>query len=796
MTLTFEPLLPPIVWVSLAVLAMALWVWYAWSRPEACSRWLWRMILVLTAGGLAAVLTVLLNPIWLKPLPPPAGKPLLTILVDSSASMATSDTGAGTTRFRQAGAATTALAADLRQQFDIRIQTFAQETRPVDVTQLGEMTPDGSVTDLSSPLLDAMVSDRPQGQAVLMISDGVHNAAGHADRALEAAATAKAWDAPVYTTTLGADVLVSDLEVRVPRSQELAFVGQSVPVIVELRQHGVLGDRVNVTLTDASGQETTQQARLNPNAMATTSFLVTPPETGLFQYQIRAASLPGEATTANNASTFQVRVVDKPVRALVLEGKPYWDAKFLLRMLTDDPSLEVDCIVRVSAERFLWRKLTLVDSVGTTVSDGNPVDADSGAGDTNSPDAADGRSPDSANADPDASPDTSESPRFQRQEEMEFTDTVATVLRDRKRLRDYQILLLGREAETYLSDAAVENIRSWIAQDGGSLVCYRGSPVAEPSQKLSRLLPVSWATGRDAAKNEERFRIQVTERGDDLSWLRIGGPEGLTGLPSLAPSGATESIRPLAIVLGRRDSSRGTSPVLTYQPYGTGRVVVVEGSGMWRWAFLAPEYRAMDAAYGTMWQSLLRWLISSGGLLPGEDTALQMDRVSFTEGESMSAVVLRRPELDNAELPPVTLMDDAGRLLQSVQPIPVGEELGVYQVFFGSLPVGHYQAQLSTEQSGATNTRTVHFDVQPDLREKLEVSARPDLMGRIAEISGGESIAVDQLSSLGSRIRTHLQESRPVQYQRQTAWDRWWVLGTILVVWSVTWGLRRRTGLV
>ncbi|MEZ6059318.1 MAG: hypothetical protein R3C19_03040 [Planctomycetaceae bacterium] len=778
MSLTFEPLLPPIAWVTLAVLAVALWGWYATSRPQSCSRRTWSGILILTAAGIGCVLLVLLNPIWLRPLPPPAGKPLLTILVDESGSMATVDADRQATRFQAAVADVEDVAETLAEKFDVRIHTFAEEIRPVSVEQVSEAEPAGTATDLATALLDSLVGDRPQGQAVLLISDGIHNAGGSVSRTLEAAETAKAWDAPVYTKTLGGNVQVDDLEVRVPRSQELAFVGQSVPISVELKQHGRIGDRVSVTLTDPNGETSTTEAPLKPNGSAQASFLVTPPETGLFQYQVRAETLPGEATPANNATTLQVRVVDEPVRALVLEGKPYWDAKFLLRMLTDDPSLEVDCLVRISSERFLWRKLQLVDSVGERTN------------------TADGQNDEAQVADGDS--EVGDQPlKFQRTEDVEFLDDAKSFLRDADKLREYQILLLGREAESYLNEAAVENIRDWIARHGGSLVCYRGSPVAEPDQKLGRLLPVRWAAGRDSSSSESRFRIQVTERGDDLSWLRIGGSEGLSKLPSLAASAATDSLKPLAVVLGRGGGSdEATAPVLTYQPYGTGRVVVVEGSGMWRWAFLPPEYREMDSAYGTLWQSLLRWLISSGGLLPGEDVALQMDRVSFTEGESVSAVVLRRPELDRDNLPPVELFDANGNLLQTVTPLPVGEELGVYQVFLGVLPTGHYESRLVVDERGESVTKSVHFDVRPDLREQLEVSARPDLMQRIAEISGGDIIDTGDPSSIGDAFEEHISKSRSIQYQRTTAWDRWWVLTGVLVLWTVTWGLRRRTGLV
>ena len=44
---------------------------------------------------------------------------------------------------------------------------------------------------------------------------------------------------------------------------------------------------------------------------------------------------------------------------LLLEGKPYWDGKFLVRTLAADPSLELDAIVRVTENRFLMRSLRL-----------------------------------------------------------------------------------------------------------------------------------------------------------------------------------------------------------------------------------------------------------------------------------------------------------------------------------------------------------------------------------------------------------------------------------------------------
>jgi len=217
---------------------------------------------------------------------------------------------------------------------------------------------------------------------------------------------------------------------------------------------------------------------------------------------------------------------------------------------------------------------------------------------------------------------------------------------------------------------------------------------------------------------------------------------------------------------------------------------------MWRWAFLSPEYQEHDPVYGTVWQSLLRWVLSSGGLLPGEKVSLQMDRVTFTEGDAISAVVLKREEPGSAPLPAVDLHDGAGNLLQTVQPIPVGSEPGVYQVFLGKPEQGHYEISIAGDQEELPGTRSVSFDVRPEMREQLEIAARPDLMSRISELSDGKVIPIDQLTDLADTFEQHLQESRPVQYRRVSAWDRWWVLSGILLLWTGTWALRRSSGLV
>src|SRR5262245_27588353 len=99
--LSFDPLIPPALWLTLAIAAVALLVWYARKRP-AVRRGRWVAILGLAALGLVLLQVVLLNPTWIEPVVPPGGKPILTVLVDSTASMATGDAEDGKSRFQAA----------------------------------------------------------------------------------------------------------------------------------------------------------------------------------------------------------------------------------------------------------------------------------------------------------------------------------------------------------------------------------------------------------------------------------------------------------------------------------------------------------------------------------------------------------------------------------------------------------------------------------------------------------------------------------------------------------------------
>ena len=194
-------------------------------------------------------------------------------------------------------------------------------------------------------------------------------------------------------------------------------------------------------------------------------------------------------------------------------------------------------------------------------------------------------------------------------------------------------MILGRSAEVFLTDEALAKLRKWLAEGEGSLVCFRGPPASQIGQRLGELMPVRWAPAA-----ESRFRVQLTGVGQALRWLPVAsdGKDQLADLPSWPRRPAPEASKALAVVLATdgAGSSGPSRPVMVYQPVGNGRVVVVEGAGMWRWAFLSPEHQEQEEIYGSLWRSLVRWLVANVGLLPSQRLALRADKLTFSTDES------------------------------------------------------------------------------------------------------------------------------------------------------------------
>jgi hypothetical protein len=462
-TLTFDPLIPASLFALLATAGAAALVVYAWRRPNALPRGRWAGVIALMVVGFAIVLLTLLNPTLNRPLPGPPGKPLLTILVDASASMATSDCAGNQARFTSAGAVASKLASKLGDDYEVRLRTFADAASAADAKSIASQAATGKFTDVAAAIGQSLDADRPQGQAVVLLSDGINNV-GTTARVLDTVHSAKAMATPVYTRTFGGEVNTFDVAVELRSPQDLAFVGQKVPVTVRVKEVGARTAKAIVRLVRGSEEVARRDTEVSPVGTAELVFMVAQDKVGMYPYEVRVEPLEGEVTAANNAASYLLRVVDEPIRVLALEGKPYWDSKFLVRTLASDPAVALDSVVKVADGRFMRRTLSR-GGADVTIAGTQPSTA-------------------------------------QRAETWKVQENATDVIGTADHLKGYQVIVLGRDAEAFLTDAAVTTLQNWVANDGGALVCYRGSPTSQVNQRLAKLMPVQWTP-----TPETRFRV-------------------------------------------------------------------------------------------------------------------------------------------------------------------------------------------------------------------------------------------------------------------------------------------------
>lgn len=776
---TVDPKIPMSLWWALCIASLGAIVWYALRRDWPVPPLRRFMLTLLLALGVVGPLLIALNPTWVETIPPLPGNPMLTVLVDGTMSMKTEDMDKETPTSRWQRAVE--IAGEVEQKrstVEVRKLAFSDVVKPYaePVSQPSSAEPDaerwpqGHRSDLGSALRQTTRTGSPLGHAILMISDGAHNV-GAMESLLQSAREANALATPVYTVTLGTSIGMKNCALTAKSARMIAFPDTPIVIRASIGHNGLAGQTTQVYLLKDDKVLQTKSIRLSAEPVQEIKFTL---QEGIAEpierFRIVADEVPGEVTTADNQSTVLVQRLSAPIGVLVLEGKPYWDSKFLARNLARDPVVDMTSIVQLGPGRFLKRKVANVAE----------VDADD-------QDAAVASEVVTATA-------------VSASSEFKIETTLASPLESMELLDAYRLVIIGRDAGVYLTESGVENLRKWISQSGGCLLCARGAPTEQVPSKLAEILPVRWSPGE-----ESRVRAKVTQHGMDSAVfdpLMAAGSDPLGALPSLAIGSTPKQREGLPQVLMQSAGNDGDSnvPVVTYQPFGSGQTIVVEGAGMWRWAFLSPEHSAKDKIYPTLWQSLVQWIISQQDMMPGQEVAIRSDRAAFLSGDRATASVLLRDPAkwkteSGADALSVTIQAASEDLPKRVSLSPSGMEPGLFRADFGPLEIGFYTIKVVQGERDQVLAATA-FEVRDPWFESLEVDARPDLMRQVARLSGGEVLQPDQVAGLVNRFEERIQKQQVHKEVRTTMWDRPIVLLMILGAWVSTWVIRRQSGLV
>ncbi len=746
--ITFDPPFPApaILGAGLILGALVVWVYIrAQGRLGPIRRTLFLLIRLLAVAGLVVVL---LRPMRTEPAAASTGKPLFAVVVDTSASMATADAG-GTSRYEAVASSLRDHQGDLRTRlgsdYDVRFFTFDKTLQPASPEAvLNPAAPQGAGTDVGSALLElaASVEGKPSAGA-LLISDGRDNAEGAIQ---QAALHLKSQKTPVWTIPIGSDTQTKDLYVTARLNQSFLFVDQPAKLKVTLSQSGFNDWYAEVNLFRDGEPAGSQQVMLD-GSTATADFPIQEDHKGTFRYSVQVTPLPDEADTENNKRTVFARVVDEKSRVLFVEAKPYWDSKFLLRVLQRDPNLEVTSVFQVTADKIfgLTEKATDDPNTKTEVAQGVYL------------------------------PSTKEE-WFQ-----------------------YDCIIFGRGIDSLFTSEQLRILREYLTERGGSVVFARGRAYSFENEMLEALEPVDWSSNV-----VRRARIELTPEGEDSPLFAFGRSTSpdfvLRELPEMVSVTKVEKEKSLSVVLARVAETEDPGvdlgakiAAISYQRYGRGKVMSIGTTGLWRWAFMPPELKEYDDIYSRFWSQMMRWLIFDSDFLPGQDISFRANQYAYNMGDRVLFTV--RTQFVNTEAfkPQVTIHEpDAGETVIDLN--PKEDNPNTFSAYYQPSQEGEFEATMRSTV-GEPRDAAERFTVYSDNVENRFVAADPELLRQISSVTGGETLSLDNLSSLPERVRDFERQSQEKTKPRD-AWDTLNVFVVLMGLFAFEWFARRRTGLV
>ncbi|MDZ4753139.1 MAG: hypothetical protein SGJ11_01415 [Phycisphaerae bacterium] len=758
-TIFFRPALPPL-FIALAALALGALAWFTYRRAMAISpplRWTLFGVRILTIITLAVLL---LGPSHMPPQRESDAPMRVTVLVDVSESMATTDCD-GRSRFdalRQSWLRAARLD-EFAAAASIDLRSFGARTLPatraaVALLDTASLTDDrttlvSAVEAMLGPLSASASDQRANGHRMLVLSDGRDTSGAAAGPIAEAA---RARGIPVDTVCVGASVVRRDIAVEAMLAQDYLFTAEDGELIVRVRQTGLSLDTVDVEISADDGEPLHLPMDLRGRTHAELRVPIRHEEPGQYRYLVRVEARAEEIDVANNAQLLFADVSKAQTKVLMLEGRPSWDMKFIAQSLRKDPRIRIVQVSRLSETR-----IETIVSGGDALEEAAPPDLDDAAA-----------------------------------------------------IADFDLFVLGAGVEHLLKPHTAAALRDRVER-GGGVIFARGCAYRTGAQGASdrgcgvatALHPIEPVIFRaDSAADRVRSpHVAITPSGAAMPWFAPGrlGVDLVGGgdaLPAWSFIQRIDAVKPGAIVLAsvRIDGDTNpedAAPAIVSMRAGHGIALTILGEGMWRWSLVDHDRDRFAGAYERCWQGMARWATSAGDTRPGEDVTLRVSQQSVQRGKQVTADVFMDHRLED-----VTAALHVERPDGAVQPLALSTSAAGanrLSATFTADSVGLHTLVLETPDATPSTQRRL-VNVTDSAPERADTSADAGTMRALAERSGGRAFAVSESGEYPNFLRERRRMMIP-SAEATWIWNRFLFLVMLCGVLGLEWVVRRKAGL-
>jgi len=744
----FDPIIPAGLIFGIAIVLAGLSIASYTIFSSGIGRFRKTLLLAIRLVVLLLLVVILMRPMSMDKRTESDQKPVFTILADSSASMNTVDEEGEKTRYQAMVSSLFGRNAEfvnkLKEDYDVRFYKFDNDIeRTWEKQLLQEKKAAGEDTRIAQSLMKATSTDRKnKTRGMLLISDGRDNAPDSMSSMTGAARYLRSMKVPVWTAAVGTSKQTKDVYVVARLSSNFIFVDQPASVHVSISANGYENWYAKVNLYREDEFVTSQQAHLR-NGHASLIFPIHEETTGSVRYKVEVEPLAGESDKHNNDRTIIARIIDEQTRVLVVEARPHWDSKFLLRCLRADTNIEVTSIFHINERK----SFAIVE---------------------------------------------------QKKGDGKVDKTVkpgVRMPRTKGELYKYDCIFFGRDIDTVFSPSELTLLKDYLTDRGGSIVFFRGKGYTGRSPEIEAIEPVDWA---DEKAQDVRFELTTMGRSSPIFDYRPHETSTdviIQQLPSMASVTRITGEKSLAVVLAKTSSGFGGEEVATvaYQRYGKGKVMSVGAMGLWQWSFLPSEMEQYDDIYQRFWGQMVRWLVTGSDFLPGQDISFLLDKISYAPGEKVHLSVSTKLVDSKAYEPWIEITDPDGKEMTMI-PRPQDGNKDLYTTIFTPNIEGEYKAVLHNNL-GTPATEEVTFTVYQNALETRYVAADRELLDKLSSITGGEQMELDDLEDLPDKVaqfeQMSCEKTRP-----HDVWDKLGVFSLLIGAMGAEWLVRRASGLV
>ena len=357
-TLTFQPIVSTaILLLIFATTAAMLWVGPSFVKLGGMRRW---TLGFLRAAVLCLALVAMLRPGCVQKIEKKQSAVLL-FLIDMTRSMQLPHVSDDSTRW----GAVKKLIDENQSRFEklagkkIDVRFFGFDNRVLSLpVEEGKLqlpdSPDGSETDIGSPLYETSIDVRDQHLlGVFLLSDGVQNALDPEIEITQAADTLNDLEVPLYAVQFGLPGIseqLSDVAITSFAEQQMVNLKNDLTAKATLVSRGYTNRDITVDLL-LIGNDGVEKLIQSTIYRPTSSYDETnielvyrPTEPGEFRLKIRANPMPDELAIRNNELEAFLTVNDKGMRVLFVSGDVGWEQSFLRRSLPAADFIEMDFI--------------------------------------------------------------------------------------------------------------------------------------------------------------------------------------------------------------------------------------------------------------------------------------------------------------------------------------------------------------------------------------------------------------------------------------------------------------------